>query len=130
MWDSLLAATKLLDLARMTSSEDPPVYFIFVNHGNPLARMNYEITGSFFSTTYAALGADERFIESYPEGNVDYLPFVPNEDMATGFMSPFLSGVMNDYRVEFDAEVCRRTRFAHPAVSPRVGIRLRRRVEL
>jgi hypothetical protein len=47
------------------------------------------------------------------EGRADFLPFVPNTSVSTGFLSPFGVGVINDYRVEYDAELTRRAFFAN-----------------
>lgn len=87
--------------------DDPPRVFVFANHASPIAVMNLRITGTFVSPAYAAM-ADPAFAEAYVRGDADLLPYVPNPDLSTGFMSPFTTGVLNDYRLEYDAELHRR----------------------
>jgi hypothetical protein len=55
---------------------------------------------------------DSEFAAAYEEGRADFLPFVPNDKVSTGFLSPFTAGTINDYRVEWDAEVARKQCFS------------------
>jgi hypothetical protein len=74
--------------------------------------MNLEITGQFVAPVYAAM-AEESFRHKYASGAADFLPFMPNPNLSTGFMSPFTAGSLSNYRVEYDAELCRRAAFRH-----------------
>jgi hypothetical protein len=91
--------------------------FIFVDRANPIALMNLQITGQFTSPVYAALDESD-FRERYERGDPDFLPFVPNAAVSTGFMSPFTAGVISDYMVEYDAELARRAH--HPSAPSRL----------
>lgn len=84
--------------------------YVFVNPGNVMAVMNLQITGQYTSSVLAAM-SDADFAATYVEGSADFLPFVPNASVSTGFMSPFVVGTINNYRVEYDAELTRRAFF-------------------
>lgn len=86
--------------------------FIFINQASSAAVMNLEITGQFVSPVYAAM-ADEAFRHAYASGTADFLPFTPNPNLSTGFMSPFTAGSLSNYCVEYDAELCRRAAFTY-----------------
>lgn len=74
----------------------PELLYVFVPPTNWLAQHNLTYTGRLFSSTAAGL----------PQG-ADNLPFLPNPAFG-GALSPFLSGVINHYRVEHDVEAVRR----------------------
>jgi hypothetical protein len=86
--------------------------FVFIKQASSMAVMNLGITGQFVSPVYAAM-ADESFAKAYAKGTADFLPFTPNPTLSTGFMSPFTSGSLSNYHVEYDAELCRRAAFTH-----------------
>lgn len=86
--------------------------FVFINQASSAAVMNLEVTGQFVSPVYAAL-ADESFRQAYASGAADFLPFTPNRNLSTGFISPFTAGSLANYHVEYDAELCRRAAFKH-----------------
>jgi hypothetical protein len=88
----------------------PDWVYVFVDPNNVMAVMNLKITGQYTSSALAAM-EDERFASAYVDGSADFLPFVPNESASTGFMSPFVVSTINDYRVEYDAELTRRASF-------------------
>jgi hypothetical protein len=90
--------------------ELPDWVYVFVNPGNVMAVMNLQITGQYTSSALAAM-EDEGFAFAYADGSADFLPFVPNASMSTGFTSPFVMGTVNNYRVEYDAELTRRAFF-------------------
>lgn len=97
---------------RMAPDQTPPEWvYVFVDPNNSMAVMNLEITGRYTSSVLAAISDDSDFAAAYIEGRADFLPFVPNVSVSTGFMSPFTVGTINDYRVEYDAELARRTYF-------------------
>lgn len=72
--------------------------------------MNLQTTGQYSSPVIAGM-EDRNFASAYADGSADYLPFVPNPNLSTGFMSPFTVGTINEYRVEYDAELARRAFF-------------------
>jgi hypothetical protein len=94
------------------SNQLPDWLYVFVNTANPIAVMNLEITGQYNSPVLAGL-EDKKFAAAYEGGSADFLPFVPNPDLSTGFLSPFTTGSINGYRIEYDAELSRRAYFKH-----------------
>ncbi|HEY9802305.1 MAG TPA: hypothetical protein V6D25_18235 [Leptolyngbyaceae cyanobacterium] len=48
-----------------------------------------------------------RLQKSIYSGEVDYLPFVPNSQRSTGFVSFYCSSITASYRLEYDAEITR-----------------------
>lgn len=94
----------------MADQHVPEWLYVFVNPGSPMAVMNLDITGHYSSPVVAAL-AEPGFPAAYTAGDADFLPFIPNPRMTTGFMSPFALGAVSGYRVEFDAELMRKQHF-------------------
>lgn len=92
--------------------ELPEWLYVFVDPTNPMSVMNLKITGRYTSTVLAALEAP-AFHAAYRDGTADFLPFLPNPNVSTQFISPFVKGTMNNYYVEYDAELARRTHFKH-----------------
>lgn len=90
---------------------DPPLVYVFVSRASPAAVINYELTGTFMSPVYAALEQDPSFREQYVSGTADFLPYAPNPQLSTGFLSPFTAGALSAYAVEYDAELARRAHF-------------------
>lgn len=82
-------------------------YFIFVNLTNPLTRHNLQFTGQILSAGYTSVLQDSNLVEQYLTGEINYLPFVINEQRATGFLSFYCTSAIADYRVEYDAEMRR-----------------------
>jgi hypothetical protein len=93
-----------------SSAVTPEWLYVFVDPTNSMAVMNLTITGRYSSSVLAALD-DKSFAQAYANGTADFLPFVPNPSVSTGFMSPFVVGTINSYRVEYDAELARRAFF-------------------
>jgi hypothetical protein len=91
--------------------DDEHLVYVFVNQANPVAVMNLQITGTFISPVYAAIEADPEFATAYREGRANFLPFAPNDQASSAFLSPFTANTINDYRVEWDAEVTRKRCF-------------------
>jgi hypothetical protein len=89
----------------------PDWVYVFVSPGSSMAVMNLQITGRFISPVLADLDIDPAFREKYADGTADFLPFVPNPGRSADALSPFLVNTMNSYRVEYDAELCRRQHF-------------------
>lgn len=91
--------------------EIPIYYYIFINSSLPVTHANLSITKTFASSAYTEAKMDASFKEKYLAGAVDYLPFIPNQGRDLRSFSPFCLNVMNDYRVEYDAELVRRRFF-------------------
>jgi hypothetical protein len=85
--------------------------YVFVNQASPLAVMNLRNTGTFISPVYAAIENDSEFAIAYGQGRADFLPFTPNDEVSSAFMSPFTANAICNYRAEWDAEVTRRRWF-------------------
>ena len=77
-----------------------------------MAVMNLQITGRFISPVFASMDVDSTYRAKYNDGTADFLPFTPNPAGLSGALSPFLMGTINGYRVEYDAELCRRQNFS------------------
>lgn len=88
-------------MPNLDPADYPDPFFIFVNEASPMTWHNFNLTGSFSSSPRT--GSPD-----------DFLMFIPNPNF-TGFISPFLHGVTNDYRLEWDAEQARR---AHAPDAP------------
>jgi hypothetical protein len=89
----------------------PEWVYVFVNPQSPMAVMNLRITGRYVSSALADVEIDPQFAAAYRDGTADFLPFVPNPSVSTSVISPFVAGVISDYRVEIDAELFRRRHF-------------------
>ena len=87
----------------------PEVFYIFVNQLNPVTEHNFKSTKTFIS---GAVGSclDKNFQEKYIKGRARYLPFeLCQADNVSP--SPYLLSAINDYRVEYDAEVFRKMNY-------------------
>jgi len=82
-------------------------YFIFVNLANLFTRHNLKITGQILSSGYASALQDPNLIDQYLRGEINYLPFVINEQRATVFLSFYCTSITAGYRVEYEAEMRR-----------------------
>jgi hypothetical protein len=94
--------TKLLN----SESDVPNEFYIFVNHYNPQPIHNLNFSKSFISAAWTNCSMDDGFLQKYISGTATYLPFSPTQQDCK-VISPYCITAMNDYRVEFDAEVCR-----------------------
>lgn len=82
-------------------------YFIFVNLNNPVTKHNLQLTGQILSAGYISVLQDSNLVDQYLKGEINYLPFVINEQRATNFLSFYCNSAIADYRVEYDAEMTR-----------------------
>jgi hypothetical protein len=86
-------------------------FYVFVDLNNPIVKHNLSLPEKeLIAPVCAALG-DDRFLEQYENGTVDFLPFIGNKNLSTGFMSFFTNYTIRNYRVEYDAEVYRKEFF-------------------
>jgi len=86
------------------------ILFIFVNFLRGTTRHNLRLTKQFTSAGYTAALQNSASRAKYISGAMTYAPFAPaNPDCL--FISPFAMSVMNDYRIEYDAERIRLMKF-------------------
>ena len=72
-------------------------FYVWVDPNDVLVKHNAGLIGQLFSGS--------------PKKDDDLLPFVSNPDQKYGFLSPFLSGVIREYRTEYNLELSRRWYF-------------------
>jgi hypothetical protein len=84
----------------------PEEFFIFVDQSHPMAQHNYRLTKTFTSRFADRLYTAEGR-RALDDGQIDPMPFAPNPN-ADPSLSPFAVRAMNDYRIEWDAELCRK----------------------
>lgn len=91
----------------MNVEEDiPKEFYIFVNRLNPLTKHNFDLNGKLVSSAFGSLDAIPEFLPKYLQGTVRYLPYEPCT-MDPRMVSPYFVSAINDYRIEYDAEVFR-----------------------
>jgi len=95
--------TLLNDKANLIQNE----FYVFVNKYRPITVLNLKNTKCFTSAAYSNCSLDNNFLKKYLEGFVDYLPFIPNKKDLK-IISPYCLSAINDYRLEYDAELCRK----------------------
>ncbi|QQR83068.1 hypothetical protein IPJ72_04595 [Candidatus Peregrinibacteria bacterium] len=84
----------------------PEYFYIFVNSNNIMATHNLKTGKCFISPNFANMSMDSDYSEKYAKGTLKYLPFSPCENDIKAF-SPYLLTAINDYRIEYDAELTR-----------------------
>ena len=86
--------------------EYPSKFYIFVNTLNPMTEHNFKLSGRFTSGAFGGL-FDQKTLKKYITGEIRYLPYesCQMDDMA---LSPYFLTAINDYRIEYDAEVFRK----------------------
>ena len=82
-------------------------FYIFIDQYSPITVLNLKNTKCFLSAAYSNCSLDTNFLKKYLEDNVDYFPFVPHEKNLP-IISPYCLSAINDYWVEYDAELCRK----------------------
>ncbi|MCE5226998.1 MAG: hypothetical protein LLG05_14230 [Porphyromonadaceae bacterium] len=104
---------KLINL----DEDAPETFYIFVNQLNPMTEHNFKLTNTFSSGSFNSC-LDPNFAEKYLRGKARYLPYEPCQaDYISP--SPFFLSVINDYRIEYDAEVYREKH--HPLYPSRLS---------
>ena len=86
----------------------PEEFYVFVNFSNPVAANNYKV-GAYTSGA-CSTWFNEASLKKYIDGTLRYLPFSPCERDSMA-ISPYCLSAINDYRIEYDAEVCRMQNF-------------------
>ena len=87
----------------------PEAFWIFVNLSAPITAHNMSVAKTLFSGACPAWDNPE-FVQEYLRGTADYLPFAPAKQ-SPGFISVFSHNLVNDYVVEYDAELTRKQDF-------------------
>lgn len=84
----------------------PDTFYIFVNQYNPMTEHNFKITKTFTSGAVNSCSLSEDFAKKYYSGTAKYLPYEPckHDNISP---SPYLLSSINDYRIEYDAEMFR-----------------------
>ena len=72
-----------------------------------MTRHNLQISGQILSTGYTSVVQEPSLRDKYLKGEINYLPFVVNEQRSTDFLSFYSSSAIANYRVEYDAEMRR-----------------------
>jgi hypothetical protein len=100
----------------------PQYFFIFCNLLHPATKHNLRFTNGFASAGAGSWAIsknieNDKFWQAYEDGSADYIPFIPNAHSETSVkaISPFWMSVTAEYRVEYDAELCRQ---ANSPLSP------------
>ena len=95
--------TKLMNV----DLECPDEFFIFCDRYNPMTVHNLTFTKTFTSAAFTNCSFNREFLKEYLAGSVNYLPFLPAKSDCD-VLSPYCLTAMNDYRIEYDAEICRK----------------------
>jgi hypothetical protein len=86
-------------------------FFVFADTSNRTCWHNLHFTRSISSSGVAAAASDPVFREAYLNGTTNYVPFVPNNERSSGFVSLFTVHTTSQYEVEYDAEYVRYREF-------------------
>ena len=86
--------------------EVPSEFFIFVNQLNPVTFHNFNLIGQFSSGAFTTASLGNEYRQKYIKGDFRFLPYEPTRTDAA-FLSPYFLTAINDYRIEYDAEVYR-----------------------
>lgn len=98
--------------------ETPKVFFVFVNQLNPTTHHNFNLIGQFSSGAFTSTTFSQDNLVRYVAGTLRFLPYEPCEMDAVA-VSPYFIAAINDYRIEYDAEVHREKR--HPLYPSRLS---------
>ncbi len=100
---------KLLNVDETAPSE----FYIFVAFNKPITAHNLITTKNFTSSAYSQALYDKEFRAKYLNGSARYLPFEPCINKLDCHMfSPYCITAINDYRVEYDAEIHREKHYS------------------
>ena len=83
----------------------PDEFFVFVNFSSPIAAHNYKIGA--YTSGVCSTWCQEDTLAKYLDGSLNYLPFEPSERDPMA-VSHFCLTAINDYRIEYDAEIYRK----------------------
>jgi len=91
--------------------EVPSEFFIFVNKLNPMTYHNFNLIGQFSSGAFSSTSLGGEYLQKYLNGKFRYLPYEPAR-MDAMMLSPYFLTAINDYRIEYDAEVYREKHYS------------------
>lgn len=86
----------------------PEEFYVFVNFSSPIAANNFRV-GAYTSAA-CSMWNNEENLRKYLDGSLNYLPFAPC-DRDPMSISPYCLSAINDYRIEYDAEIFRKEYF-------------------
>ncbi|EGQ8476278.1 hypothetical protein FLL96_19405 [Vibrio cholerae] len=90
------------------NEEIPEEFYVFVNFSSPIAVNNFRV-GAYTSAA-CSMWLNEETLRKYLDGSLNYLPFAPSERDPIA-ISPYCLTAINDYRIEYDAEMFRKQHF-------------------
>jgi hypothetical protein len=94
-----------------SSENSPEIFYIFVNQFNLMTEHNYKLTKTFCSGAVTSCSISKEFAIKFISGKANYLPYEPcGCDNVSP--SPYLLSAINDYRIEYDAEVFRENNYS------------------
>ncbi len=100
---------KLLNVDETAPSE----FYIFVSFNRLITAHNFISTKNFTSSAYEQALSNKEFRTKYLNGSARYLPFEPCiNKLDCHISSPYFITAVNDYRVEYDAEVHREKHYS------------------
>lgn len=88
------------------NEEIPDEFYIFVNQMNLMTHHNFNFTKTFTSSAVTCIEIDKDFADKFKNGTARYLPYEPCKSDNKS-PSPYMLSAINDYRIEYDAEVFR-----------------------
>jgi len=86
--------------------EVPAEFLIFVSQLNPTTYHNFNLIGQFSSGAFSSASLGNEYLQKYLKGQFRFLPYEP-APMDAVMLSPYFMTAINDYRIEYDAEVYR-----------------------
>jgi hypothetical protein len=82
-------------------------YYVFADTNDPMCWHNLHFTRCITSAGVSAASSDPVFAAAYSNGTAIYVPYVPNSNRSSGFISRFSITAAATYTVEYDAEYTR-----------------------
>ena len=67
---------------------------------------NFNLIGQFSSGAFSSASLGDEYLQKYLKGEFRYLPYEPAQIDAI-ILSPYFMTAINDYRIEYDAEIYR-----------------------
>ena len=98
---------KLLNI----NEEAPEFFYIFMNPGNDIVgrvlKHNFQLSKMLTSTSFQSFLVSP---EKYIKGEIQYLPFIKNEN-STQMPSPFVLHIIENYALEYNLEIYRMSHY-------------------
>lgn len=99
----MLSSNTLLN----TNEEIPEVFFVFVNFNHFITKYSLDMTKGFTSGALGQISISNS-LQKYMDGDIDYLPFIPNSNCDLMSPSMFNLNITSEYRIEYNCELYRR----------------------